>query len=172
MSADAKNWFSATELSLLGEQLVAGLPKTMSGCIRRAKKEDWLLREVKGRGGPGGVLTEYQPPASVMVLIQSYLLANPEFFAKSKTRTRSDLAKVSKEVFGDAPLRITQNLNHEYDAALRRVAEATQATVRISKQFGGSLPVEWTSLIQELMAIHGLTEAGAMQVIEALKRQT
>lgn len=82
------------------------------------------------------------------------------------------LSRVSKEVFGDAPLRIAQNPNLEFDAALRRVAEATQATVRISKEFDFALPVEWSSLIQELMAIHGLSEAGAKRVIEVLKQQT
>lgn len=85
---------------------------------------------------------------------------------------RAKLEKISKEVFGDAPLRVAQNPNVEYDAALKRIAEATQATVRISRQFDFALPVEWSSLIQELMAIHGLTEAGAKRVIEALKHQT
>lgn len=85
---------------------------------------------------------------------------------------RAKLEQISKEVFGDAPLRATQNPNVEYDAALKRIAEATQTTVRISRQFDFALPVEWSSLIQELMAIHGLTEAGAKRVIEALKHQT
>lgn len=106
MSADSKVWFSAGELSLLGEQLVAGLPTTMRGCTRMAKNVGWVSREVKGKGGPGGIRTEYQPPANVLVLIQSYLAANPEFFAKSKTRTKADLANLSKEVFGDAPARL------------------------------------------------------------------
>lgn len=82
---------------------------------------------------------------------------------------QAKLARVSNEVFGDAPLRVAQNPNVEYAAALKRVAEATQATVRVSKQFDFALPVEWTSLIQELMALHGLSEAGAKRVIEALK---
>lgn len=115
--------------------------------------------------------TEYQPPADILARIQLYLQANPDFFKKSKTRTSADLAVFSREVFGDAPLRLAQNPNLEYDEALQRVREATQATVRISKQFGGSLPVEWTSLIQELMAMHGLSEAGAARVIEALKQR-
>jgi len=84
MSPDAKNWFSGDELALLGERLVAGLPKTMSGSKRRAKKEGWESREVKGSGGPGGILTEYQPPTDVLALIQSFLDDNPEFFKKKR----------------------------------------------------------------------------------------
>lgn len=79
---------------------------------------------------------------------------------------------ISKEVFGDAPARHAQNPNADFEAILKRVAEASQATVRVSKEFDFALPVEWTSLIQELMAMHGLSEAGAKKVIEALKRQT
>jgi hypothetical protein len=119
MSSEVNNWFSATELSLLGEQLIAQLPKTMQGCKWRAKKEGWKAREVKGSGGPGGILTEYQPPAAVLVLIHSFLGTNPDFFAKSKTRTKTDLARVSKEVFGDAPQRLRQqavDYSHEVEA--------------------------------------------------------
>lgn len=116
MGSDVKNWFSAGELSLLGEQLVASLPTTMRGCTRMAQKKGWVSREVKGSGGKGGIRTEYQPPAAVLVLIQSFLVANPDFFAKSKTRTKADLAKVSKEVFGDAPARIRQEQS-QYAAA-------------------------------------------------------
>jgi hypothetical protein len=172
MSTDVEIWFSAGELSLLGEQLVASLPTTMRGCTRMAQRKGWKSRKVKGGGGKGGIRTEYHPPAAVLTLIQSFLVANPDFFAKSKTRTKADPVKISKEVFGDAPARLAANPNMEFEAMLKRVSEASQATVRISKLFGGSLPVEWTSLIQELMAMHGLSEAGAARVIEALKQQT
>lgn len=86
MSNEEKIWLSATELSLLGESFVADLPKTMQGVKWRAKKGEWGLRKVKGGGGPGGVLTEYQPPAAVLALIQAFLEANPDFFTKSKNR--------------------------------------------------------------------------------------
>lgn len=108
MSTDNKIWFSAGELALLGERFVAGLPGTMRGCTRMAQRKKWVLREVKGSGGPGGIRTEYQPPAAVLELIYSFLAENPDFFTKSKTRTKADLAKLSKEVFGDAPQRLRQ----------------------------------------------------------------
>lgn len=73
-------WLSADKLSMLGGRLVAGLPKTLSGCGRRAKKEGWASREVKGSGGPGGMRTEYRPPEDVVVQIQAFLDANPDFF--------------------------------------------------------------------------------------------
>lgn len=93
MRAHCEAWFSARELSLLGERLVAGLPKTESGCRRFITKGNWVSREVKGGGGKGGMRTEYQPPATVLPLIQSFLAANPEFFAKSGTRTRTSPEK-------------------------------------------------------------------------------
>lgn len=87
-SSEVDDWFSATELSLLGEQTVAGLPTTMQGCKWRAKKESWVFREVKGSGGPGGVRTEYQPPADVLLQVRAFLEANPEFF-KTKRKARA-----------------------------------------------------------------------------------
>ncbi|MDO9053805.1 MAG: hypothetical protein Q8K43_10525 [Sulfurimicrobium sp.] len=182
-----KIWFSSRELALLGKQQVAGLPTTMPGCTGRSQREEWLSREVKGGGGPGGVLTEYQPPAEVLALIQPFLEANPDFFEKGKSRKggfhiparsqeeaaasrrhtqalfeadRQQIERERRESFGDAPA--------AFEALLKRLGEATQATVRISKQFDFPLPTEWTSLIQELMAMHGLGEAGAKRVIDEL----
>jgi len=106
MSSDVETWFSSNELSLLGEKFVAGLPSSMRGCTRRAQRENWVSRQVKGSGGPGGVRTEYQPPVDVLVPIIDFLSANPDFFSKSKSRSRADLAKRSKELFGDAPRRL------------------------------------------------------------------
>lgn len=172
---------------------MAGLPKTMQGVKWRAKNGGWESRVVKGAGGPGGILTEYQPPTPVLALIQQFLDANPDFFEKSKSRKTSfiipvrseeekaaaalrmkalfDADRIESEMlrsFGDAPERYALNPNANFEAMLKRVAEASQATVRVSKQFDFALPVEWTSLIQELMAMHGLSEAGAKRVIDAL----
>lgn len=63
-------------------------------------------------GGKKGIRTEYQPPTNVLALIHTFLVTNPNFFAKSKTRTKADLTKLSKEVFGDAP----QRLRQQYDS--------------------------------------------------------
>lgn len=41
---------------------------------------------MKGGGGPGGMRTEYQPPADVLALIQPFLQANPDFFSGNKSR--------------------------------------------------------------------------------------
>jgi hypothetical protein len=135
MSTDVGIWFSSNELSLLGEKFVAGLPTTMRGCTRRAQREGWISRQVKGSGGPGGIRTEYQPPADVLALIHSFLTANPDFFAKSKTRTRDDLANVSKELFGDAPRRLLQDqanyVARESDALLAPEAGDRMAMLKM-----------------------------------------
>lgn len=114
MSTDNKIWFSAGEIALLGERFVAGLPGTMRGCTRRAQREGWVSREVKGSGGPGGILTEYQPPTDVLALIQSFLAANPEFF---KPKQRKNLPKFIVPTPGsnpDAAGRIARELAASY----------------------------------------------------------
>lgn len=83
--------------------------------------------------------------------------------------TKLEIESINNEVFGGSPARFPKN--EQFEAMLKRVADASQATVRVSKEFDFALPVEWTSLIQELMALHGLTESGAKRVIEELKRQ-
>ena len=151
MSTDEIGWFSASDLSLLGERLIAGLPKTMSGCMRRAKKEDWASREVKGSGGPGGILTEYQPPAPVLALIHSFLDANPEFFMKSKTRTKADLASISKEVFGDAPDRIGRTLPpHAMEVLRREMAKPENQPPLMMRMAGVSTPEGKASAAQAI----------------------
>lgn len=90
MSEKAKNWFSATELSMLGKLDVAELPTSAVGSTGRAQRDAWISREVPCMGGKKGMRTEYQPPAAVLALIQSFLSANPDFFAK-KHRPRGEL---------------------------------------------------------------------------------
>lgn len=68
-----KQWFSAAELALLGRELVAGLPKSVPGCKGRAGIEAWETRVVQGKGGKGGMRTEYKPTGKIMQQIQEYL---------------------------------------------------------------------------------------------------
>lgn len=84
MNSDVKHWFSAGDLSLLGEQLVASLPTTMRGCTRMAQNKGWVSREVPCMGGKKGMRTEYQPPANVLALIGQFLASNPDFFKKKR----------------------------------------------------------------------------------------
>jgi hypothetical protein len=152
MQGDNSNYFSVAQL--LGMKL-HGYPDTRQGWDTLVKRGKWTYREVKGLGGPGGIRREYAPPPEVQALIDARL-------------SKPELAILSKDVFGNAPLRVAQNSNNEFDAALKRLAVATQAAVRISKQFDPEPPREWIFLIQELMAMHGLTEAGAKRVIDTL----
>jgi len=108
MSSKVENWLSAKELSLLGKQRVVDLPTSAAGVVWRAKNEGWGSRKVPCMGGKRGMRTEYQPPAEVLALIQSYLHDHPDFFPPPKKRTRAELASISKEMFGDAPRRLQQ----------------------------------------------------------------
>lgn len=165
MSTDNDNWFSAAALALLGERFVAGLPQSMSGCMRRAKKEGWKSRVVKGSGGKDGIRTEYQPPASVLALIHKFLSVNPDFFNKSKSRTKANLTSIFKQIPGDCP-------SQHDDAVFRRLSDATQAVIRVSNAVDFETPMIWTYLIQELMFAHGLNETGARRIVEVLKEQS
>lgn len=144
MSADVKNWFSADELSMFGDRLVAGLPKSMSGSMRRAKKEGWVSREVKGSGGPGGVLTEYQPPADVLAQIHAFLEANPDFFGQDKKRVSrplpSDLPASHKAVQEHVPYTVSPGTAALFDqqavlwaAPAIRLAFMVRSTPRFAK---------------------------------------
>jgi len=90
MSSDVEIWLSAEKLSMLGASLVARLPKSPSGCMRKAKKDGWVARESIGKGGPGGILTEYMPPEPELSAIQAFLRDNPEFFGKSDQARDAD----------------------------------------------------------------------------------
>lgn len=65
-------WFSAYDLAKLGTNLVAGLPTTAPGCKGRAESEGWETRVVKGKGGKGGMRTEYKPTGKVHDAIRAY----------------------------------------------------------------------------------------------------
>lgn len=168
MSTDDDNWFSAAALALLGERFVAGLPQSMSGCMRRAKKESWKSRVVKGGGGKDGVRTEYQPPTTVLALIHAFLSVNPDFFNKSKSRTKAELPNTLNQVPGDSP---SQN-NIQGAEAFKRLSDVTQAVIRVSNAVDFEPPMIWTCLIQELMFAYGLNEAGARRIVETLKEQS
>lgn len=96
MSSEVKSWFSAGEISLLGEQFVASLPTTMRGSTQKAQREGWVSREVKGFGGKGGIRTEYQPPANVLALIHAFLQANPNFFEDKRKARRAEVSAMSE----------------------------------------------------------------------------
>jgi len=56
------SWHSIHALHLFR---LKGLPRSQKGIRERAQREGWSSREVPGKGGPGGMRTEYQPPPDV-----------------------------------------------------------------------------------------------------------
>lgn len=77
-------WFSAAELAKLGSDLVAGLPTTAPGCKGRAESEGWEQRTVKGKGGKGGMRTEYMPTGKVKDAIEDYFNAGKSRHAEQE----------------------------------------------------------------------------------------
>jgi len=66
-------WFSAAELAEFGKNWVGGLPTSSVGCKGRAVSKGWESRQVQGKGGPNGILTEYKPPQEILEAIHRYI---------------------------------------------------------------------------------------------------
>ncbi len=69
-------WFSAADLAEFGKNWVGGLPTTSVGCKGRAVSKGWESRQVQGKGGPSGVLTEYKPSQDILDAIHVYISEN------------------------------------------------------------------------------------------------
>ena len=78
-----KSWFSASELAELAQHLTVKLPRTERQCRGRAKREGWMSREVKGKGGKGGIKHEYEPPSHILAAIHAFLKDHPPFLENS-----------------------------------------------------------------------------------------
>lgn len=107
---------------------------------------DYVMRGVEGR-------------EAAQMIQNETLIAQPK------------LANLSKEVFGDAPARHSQNPNTEFEARLKRVAFATHTPARIYKELGFVPGDDGVYLLQTLLFSHGLDEAGARLIVEYMKRQ-
>jgi phage repressor protein C with HTH and peptisase S24 domain len=79
-----KSWFSAAELAALGQMSVIKVPRSERRAGEKARRLGWEEREVLGKGGKGGVKTEYQPPGDILVGIHKFLSQNPDFFSETK----------------------------------------------------------------------------------------
>ena len=79
-------WFSTGDLAKLGAARVVKLPGTIAGISNRAKEEQWQKRQVPGKGGKGGVKTEYKLQEPELSIVETFLQANPHFFDNSYSR--------------------------------------------------------------------------------------
>lgn len=57
------------------------------------------------------------------------------------------------------------------ELAMQKLQACTETIMRGSIALGFEPPMIWTALIQELMFSHGLTEPGALRVMETLKSE-
>lgn len=62
-------WLSAADLAEYGKR--AGLPGSARGCTKKAQRENWPAKQVRGKGGKGGLKTLYRPPATVLAAIDA-----------------------------------------------------------------------------------------------------
>ncbi|TYP83911.1 MULTISPECIES: Mu transposase C-terminal domain-containing protein [Nitrosomonas] len=66
-----KTHYSCSELV---EMKLPGLPSSERRMRDRVKKDGWESIQMSGKGGRGGLRTEYQPPASIMAIIKERAL--------------------------------------------------------------------------------------------------
>lgn len=86
MSTDiTKDWFSAAELAQLGGAGVIDIARSSRRSGEAAQKHGWANRRVLGKGGKGGLKTEYKPSDDVLDAIHVFLKSNPDFFSNDKT---------------------------------------------------------------------------------------
>ena len=70
MSSENENeWLSAKEIAERGA--VAGYPATEKGAMGHAKRKLWPSKVVPGKGGKGGELTLFQPPAPFFAAVEA-----------------------------------------------------------------------------------------------------
>ncbi len=104
MSTEVKCWFSAAEIAMLGRAFVAGLPMSERGATRRAKQHHWASQIAAGKGGKGGVKTEYMLPQEVRTIVYSFLKQNPDFFKKE---SKAQQTKPVNYQTGHVPTKLT-----------------------------------------------------------------
>ena len=66
-----KQWYSAAELA---EMKIPGFPTSERRARDRAERDEWISKQVPGKGGRTGLRTEFQPSAEVMAIIKQRAL--------------------------------------------------------------------------------------------------
>lgn len=83
-SDDTKIWFSAAELARLAGAGVIKIARSSRRSGEAALKLGWPDRKVLGKGGKGGLKTEYMVPQELRIIVHSFLNQNPNFFLEAK----------------------------------------------------------------------------------------
>jgi len=83
-------WFSAADLARLGEAGIAALPRSIHGCRLHARRKGWETREVSGRGGREGKLTQYKPDDATLEAIRTAQASSRPANAPRKTYVDSE----------------------------------------------------------------------------------
>lgn len=76
--------------------------------------------------------------------------------------------RVLRDPEADYPLSPSTAREGVGEGEAQRLRNSTQSILKICRALRYEPPMIWTALIQELMIIHGLSEAGARRIIETL----
>lgn len=68
---------------MLGKAEIIRIPRSERRAGEKARKFGWEERRVLGKGGKGGMKTEYQPPGDILEIIHGFLRETPDFFLKT-----------------------------------------------------------------------------------------
>lgn len=144
MSTEDKIWFSASEIKKLGAASIARLPSSERGARQRMQREKWLSRTVPGKGGRGGLKTEFQPPVEILKTIHDFLDKNPDFFKEKQGSAKEYTNKPSKPLITDSGKNSGLEINDHLPqpASLKDFVFVPQYDVRASAGHGSLIHSE------------------------------
>ncbi len=145
-----KTHYSCAELA---QMKLTGLPASERGMRDRVEKDGWGSIQVPGKGGKGGMRTEYQPPAVIMAIIrqraiEALIEATPAMPAQTQPVNTPSPAVASLKLTGepDRQIELRSKLDSKQNPGQlkdwqRQIAEARAAIcaeVRRLEAVGGT----------------------------------
>lgn len=146
MSSDS-GWHSAAEIAAMKSP---GLPTTEKRVRERAQRESWTSRQVPGKGGKGGLRTEYQPPKAVQsAILAQHLQGLPSGAVASPTAPALPGGLMTTGLFSSPA--VPAQASHELKDWQRKSAEARAAIIAEVKRLAGLAGTE--KAVQAVIAL-------------------
>lgn len=82
---------------MLGQAEIIRIPRSERRAGEKARKFGWEERQVLGKGGKGGMKTEYQPPGDILEIIHGFLRETPDFFQTGKDSDHQEVRRIASE---------------------------------------------------------------------------
>lgn len=125
-----KTHYSSAELAAMK---LPGLPGSERRMNDRANKEGWVSRQVPGKGGKGGLRTEYQPPKAVLRLIQEHKVT--QLITLPVAQEKADTLPA---VLAPKPPALQHLIPADFNAAQRECDTARRRLVEFVRDYSGA----------------------------------